>query len=110
MEYCGPRGIPHSMFLGRETGPQWTDDDREKALWWLIHDREKCPNCGTRPDEFDPEEGGDPHAYEWHSSHCRGCEIRAQGDDWLARGQKQGELRRGTSIRIRPIRKDKEKS
>jgi hypothetical protein len=103
MEYCGPRGIPHSIFLGRVVGPgspQWTVDDRDKALWWMIHDREKCPNCGTRHEEFDPEQGGDLHAYEWKYTHCRGCEILAQGQDSLEKNRKNGSLRRGTSIRL----------
>lgn len=82
--------------------PQWTEDDRDKALWWMIHEREKCPSCGTRSDEHDPKQGGDLHAYEWKTTHCRGCEILAQGRDWYERAQKQGSLRRGTTIVLRP--------
>lgn len=104
LDYCGPRGIPHSVFLGRIVGPhdpQWTEDDREKALWWMIHESEKCPSCRTRKDEYDPKQGGDLHAYQWKSHHCRGCEILAQGHDWLERQRKNGSLRRGTTITLR---------
>lgn len=94
MEYCGPRGIPHSVFLG------WDADDRDKALWWMIHQRQTCPGCGTRPKEFDEEAGGDLHAYVAEPYFCRGCEIKAQGDEWFDRHQK--EMRRGTSMRLVP--------
>jgi hypothetical protein len=101
MDYCGPRGIPHSVFLGRAVGPgqpQWTADDRDKALWWMLHEREKCPNCGTRPEEWDPAQGGDLHAYAWKPRHCRGCEVSAQGQDWLEKQRKNNSLRRGTTV------------
>ncbi|GAA4849754.1 hypothetical protein GCM10023403_10690 [Pseudonocardia benzenivorans] len=75
MDYCGPRGIPHSHFLGGP--PQWTDEDRDKALWWLIHDNAKCPNCGTRPDEWDPAKGGHDHAYLAELHKCWGCDTSA---------------------------------
>ena len=103
MDYCGPRGIPHSVFLGRPVGPgepTWTVDDRQKALWWLIHDAEKCKQCGHRAEEFDPARGGDLHALEWTARHCRGCEILAQGDDWL----RATKTRRGTTIGLQPPR------
>lgn len=105
LSYCAPRGIPHSVFLGRIVGPgdpTWLEDDREKALWWMIHENERCPNCGTRHEEFDRAAGGDPHAYEWKLRHCRGCEILAQGTDSLDRQRKAGSLRRGTTVRLQP--------
>lgn len=97
MSYCAPRGIPHSLFLGRvvEAGePQWLDADRDKALWWLIHDRMTCPGCGTRPDEFE----NDPDAYIPEPHHCRGCEVKARGDEHFERHRK--EYRRGTSMQL----------
>ncbi|HEX6668260.1 MAG TPA: hypothetical protein VF061_01805 [Gemmatimonadales bacterium] len=78
------------MFLG------WDSDDRDKALWWLLHQRQACPSCGTRPDVF----AEDPHAYVAEPHHCRGCEIQAQGDEWLERHRK--EVRRGTTMRLVP--------
>lgn len=84
------------MFLG------WDVDDRDKALWWMIHNRERCPNCGTRPDEWDEARGGDLHAYTAEPHFCRGCEITAQGDDWFEQNRKA--MRRGTSMRLAPQR------
>lgn len=80
------------MFLG------WDVDDRDKALWWLIFQRQTCPSCGTRPDEFDEARGGDMHAYVAEPRHCRGCEIKAQGDEWFEKHR--SEYRRGTYVRL----------
>jgi hypothetical protein len=90
MDYCGPRGIPHSTFL------EWSASDRDKALWWLIHERERCPSCGTRPEEWT----GDRDAYVPMPTTCRGCEVKAQGDEIFERHRKQ--YRRGTSMRMVP--------
>lgn len=96
MAYCAPRGIPHSHFLG---GPnRWGPDDRDKALAWQLHELERCPSCGTRPAEWDPARGGDLHAYEAVTVHCRGCEVKAQGDEEFDRVRKQH--RRGTELRL----------
>lgn len=95
MDYCGPRGLAHSVFLG------WDADDRDKALWWLIYDGRTCRSCGTRPDEWDPENGGDLHAYEAHMLHCRGCEVAAQAQERLDQGMQAHEYRRGTRVGLR---------
>jgi hypothetical protein len=87
-----PRGIPHSVFLA------WDADDRDKALWWLIHQRGTCPTCGTRPEEWDEDQGGDLHAYVAEPHQCRGCEVLAQGEEWFEQNRKQ--LRRGTTMRL----------
>lgn len=97
MEYCAPHGVPHSVFLGRvvEAGePQWLEADRSKALWWLIHQRQTCPNCATRPEDF----ADDPDAFVPEPHHCRGCEIKARGDEDFERNRKS--YRRGTSMRL----------
>ena len=96
LDYCNSdgRALPHSVFLG------WDPDDRNKALWWIIHQRQRCPNCGTRPEVFDESRGGDLHAYVSEPHHCRGCEIMAQGQDWLDAHRK--EVRRGTAMRLVP--------
>jgi hypothetical protein len=74
MAYCGPRGIPWSVFKA------WAGEDRDAALWWLIHDRLTCEQCGTRPDEWDPEQGGSRDAYRWKvDDQCPGCAVLAVG-------------------------------
>lgn len=60
--------IPHSEFLS------WDKADRDKAIWQEIRQAETCPNCGTRPDEWDPDKGGDRRAYVAKLDTCRGCQ------------------------------------
>lgn len=99
MAYCAPRGIPHSVFLGRAVGlgePAWLDADRDKAIWWLIHQRLTCSNCGTRAEEWQD----DDHAYVPEAHFCRGCEVKARADDEFERHRKQ--YRRGTTIQLVP--------
>ncbi|HET7386845.1 MAG TPA: hypothetical protein VFJ19_09320 [Nocardioidaceae bacterium] len=74
MAYCGPRGIPHSHFLG---GPAvWTDLDRDKALAWAALDRRTCRECGTRPEEWNPEQGGQVRPVDYAVVICPGCEAK----------------------------------
>lgn len=80
----------------------WLPDDRDKALWWLVHERERCPSCQHRAEETDPKQGGDPHAFEWTLRHCRTCEILAQGSDKLDKLRSRNEVRRGTTVTLRP--------
>jgi hypothetical protein len=105
MEYCGPRGIPHSVFLGRIVGPtepQWLDADRNKATWWLIHQRQTCPECGTRDEEW----AADEDAYVPAMHFCRGCAVKTRADDEFERKRKQ--YRRGTTVQLtrNPIPKE----
>lgn len=75
MAVCAAYGIPHSEFLA------WPDDDRDKALWWHAREAERCPSCGTRPAEWDPEQGGDRRAYVAEKIVCRGCQqLEARRD------------------------------
>ncbi|HKN38787.1 MAG TPA: hypothetical protein VJ456_06740 [Acidimicrobiia bacterium] len=72
MAYCGPRGIPHSVFLGRVVGPddpQWLPSDREDAMAWSAHEARRCKHCGTHPEEW----AEDGMAYHAHMTACRGC-------------------------------------
>lgn len=75
MAVCATYGIPHSRFLG------WDQPDRDKAIWWHVRQQETCPQCGTRPDEWDPEHGGARNAYSPEVRRCRGCEVRQRGED-----------------------------
>jgi len=51
----------------------WTQQDRDKAIWHAKYKSETCSGCGTHPDEWDPEKGGDRHAYAAVESRCPGC-------------------------------------
>jgi hypothetical protein len=86
LSVCAEFKISHSHFLG---GPnRWTDDDREKAIWWLRRQREACGECGTRPDEWDEKVGGHRHAYVAKYEHCRGCEVKQAADKALENDRK----------------------
>lgn len=93
MRYCGPRGIPHDEFLS------WPNHSQDAALWWLIHDAQTCPGCGTRPDEWDPARGGRPDAYEPVPVRCEGCARVEQRRDRIT---KDGAPQlRGTTVQLR---------
>lgn len=64
---CAEYRIPHSEFLG------WLASDRSKAIWWHLRQREACPSCGTRPDEWNPDKGGHRFVYEPKIRQCAGC-------------------------------------
>lgn len=64
--------IPHSAFL------TWPKRDRDLALWQHIREQQTCTGCGTRPDEWDPAQGGSRTAYLSAVSSCPGCERIAE--------------------------------
>ena len=76
-------GIFHSDFLAR------SQDDRDKAIWAWLRERQTCPECGTRPDEWDPTNGGDRHAYLAQVDVCRGCQAVAGRSKGLTDEQRQ---------------------
>jgi hypothetical protein len=67
MAYCGPRGIPLSTFLS------WSEADQEAALAWQAHESRRCGSCGTHPDDWSPQAGGDREAYHAEVHQCPGC-------------------------------------
>lgn len=95
MRYCGPRGLAHDVFLG------WSRHSRDAALWWVIHEGQTCRSCGTRPEEWDPKQGGDRHAYAARPTHCRGCEVRGSAERALEKERSQ--YRGGTTIALRKV-------
>ncbi|MEV4557203.1 hypothetical protein AB0K51_09410 [Kitasatospora sp. NPDC049285] len=74
MELCETYRIPHSQLMGA-VGGRWTALDREKALAWAAYQRDVCEGCGTRPQEWDPDRGGDRQAYVAQTHRCLGCEV-----------------------------------
>lgn len=78
---CAAYGMPHSTFAA------WDRDDRDKAVWYEIHERERH-TCGTRPDDWDPERGGDIHAYTAELRVCDGCQRLAQADRRIPEGER----------------------
>lgn len=39
----------------------------------MLREAERCPNCGTRPAEWDPAKGGHKDAYAATGRMCMGC-------------------------------------
>lgn len=92
---CAAYHMPHSEFLG------WSALDRDKAVWWEARQRAVCQQCGTRPEEWDAEQGGNMHAYIGTVAHCRGCEVRAGEQDRFDKAPKNA-YRRGSYVTLVP--------
>lgn len=90
MAVCAEYRIPHSRFLS------WSQEDRDKAIWFQVRQRQTCPQCGTRADEWE----GDRNAYVASFHHCRGCEVKARSEDELEKAPEQ--FPRGTTPTLRP--------
>lgn len=88
LSYCGPRGIPLSVFLGRIVypgEPLWLEGDALAAVDWDAYEHAKCPGCGQPRDECMAHEDAAP-AYEVELLRCHSCsaaaaEGRAVGGD-----------------------------
>jgi hypothetical protein len=76
MELCREYRMPHSYFRGHGDGT-WSDLDRRKALAYEEYRRSVCPQCGTRPEEWDEAAGGDEDAYRAITHRCVGCQLLA---------------------------------
>lgn len=88
-----PLGIPHSVFLN------WAPDDQDKALAWAKDQASRCPNCGTRQEDWDR----DRFAYIAETRQCPGCEVIGQErrniDQWE---QESGNHHHGVSVVLVP--------
>lgn len=91
MAYCGPRGIPLSVFLS------WSQADQDAALGWAAHEAKRCRGCGTHPDDWRESAGGDRHAYHPEIYQCEGC-VHLQRTQQSERMQDERE--RGLQIRL----------
>lgn len=68
MAVCHHYRIRHSEFLS------WSDDDRAKAMWWMVRERQTCSGCGTRREEWiGPDDKPHLDAYEAKAQLCYGC-------------------------------------
>ena len=95
LDYCVPKGIPHSVFL------DWEEYDQDKALAWMIEDRTRCQRCGTKPTEWLDKEGYEVEPPPYHATdrRCYGCatlddhrsripsELRSSIDAYLVPGE-----------------------
>jgi hypothetical protein len=67
---CHEWGKPLSQFL------RWSEQDRAWALAYAAYRDSTCPGCGTRAEEWEPDAGGDRHAYAADVHVCPGCQVR----------------------------------
>ena len=81
LDYCVPRGIPHSAFLA------WQPLDQDKAIAWQREDRKVCRGCGTRKEEW----ATDKFAYVGHIEECPGCAVLAQEQEHLRDAEERGQ-------------------
>lgn len=84
MAYCGPRGIPLSVFLS------WDQADQDAALTWAAHEARRCPACHTHPDEWNEDTGGRRDAYHAELVICPGCRALDAIRDREADSKHQG--------------------
>ncbi len=90
LDYCVPRGIPHSVFLS------WDEMDQDKAIEWLRREARKCPTCRTTREEWER----DPTAYIGAHDICPGDEILEQERENVPDGAK------GVRLYLQPNPKD----
>lgn len=89
-------GIPHSEFL------RWDQDDRDKAVWHYLRERDRCGTCGTRRAEWDEKRGGNRRAYVAELERCPGCEQLEAAHAALAADRRKGVVGRGVHVVLRP--------
>lgn len=65
MQFCNKVGLPHSAFM------EWSDDDRGKALGFLIEESLVCPSCGTSDWQWEADRG----AFVTVEHRCPGCYL-----------------------------------
>lgn len=83
--------VPHSVFLS------WSKDDRDKAIWHHVRRKQTCKRCGTRPAEWDPEQGGDRRARKAMLHICPGCE---QIDSFRSDLDRRESLPKGATVTL----------
>jgi hypothetical protein len=92
IEYCAPRGIPLSRFLGALVypgEPEWTDDDRLAALEWQAAQSRRCV-CGENLDEsLSPD---NEQAYRAVGVRCHACAAIASAAAEMAGHDKRDPL------------------
>ncbi|MFI8085930.1 hypothetical protein ACIF6L_34710 [Kitasatospora sp. NPDC086009] len=54
-----------------------------------------CPQCGTREEEWQPEAGGDRHAYVVTTNRCFGCQLLERHREGLPEGPAGAGLKLG---------------
>lgn len=74
----------------------------------MIEQGLKCPECGTRHDEWDPKLGGDIHAYYPESFLDLGCKVREDAYDAIRENAKSADGKMGNinGMKVRLVPRD----
>jgi len=64
----------HSEFLAL------SQDDRDKAIWEYLRERNECPHCGTRSEEWYDDAGAYRRVYVAELVECEGCVVKQRGE------------------------------
>lgn len=51
----------------------WPESDQQDALGWSAYESRRCRECGTHPDDWNPDVGGRKHAWHAEMRECKGC-------------------------------------
>ena len=86
MAFCNDKGIPHSEFL------LWRQEDRAKALAFIMESSLRCSMCGTAPWEWED----NPYAYAAVEEFCKGCYQKSIFSDTETKSLP------GTNVRLAP--------
>ncbi|ANZ17453.1 hypothetical protein O1L44_16280 [Streptomyces noursei] len=84
MAYCAPRGIPYSVFMGRDVAPgepAWTEEDTALAIEWQRIQDTTCAGCGQPLAECLTDDGG----YETAVVRCHGCKAKEKRAEELGK-------------------------
>ncbi|WP_424216023.1 hypothetical protein ACN20G_28155 (plasmid) [Streptomyces sp. BI20] len=102
MAYCGPRGIPYSVFMGRAVAAgegAWTEDDTALAVEWQRIQDETCAGCGQPLSESLEDDGG----FVTELIRCHGCKAREERVAELAEAEQP---RHGVKVLVRQLPPD----
>lgn len=71
---------------------------------WLLDEKTKCPDCGTRREEWDPTRGGSMYAYHPSAYICLPCQNveNEYVDRRIKDGKRKGQLPAGLKVRLIP--------
>ena len=92
-DYCVPKGIPRSVFLGRVVAaadPLWLPEDLEAALEWQELQAYLCSGCGHDKRDTMNED----HAHEWVvvPLTCHACAARDRENRVAAQEKQAGKF------------------
>ncbi len=81
---------------------EWDLEDQEKMIVWMMDQKLKCADCGTRQEEWDPKKGGVMHAYHVSRYTCLMCKNIEDTYEDVRKKSNKGKLPNGFKVRLVP--------